>query len=728
MTSRSTLLGLVAALASSQVFAQGTPAPDAAVPATAPVQLDELVVRGDGAGWGEIRPLGPRPPEMLLPHAPAQSTSVVDRAEIERSNPAGTLELLREVPGVSINRAGGINGTVFLRGLNTNDWRVPMFIDGDRFRGRNTLQLMLLSPDEIERIEVIRGPASSMYGSDALGGLVNFVTRRPAGDPFAPSFRFTGGDSFLMYGTNGNAMQSGLGVEGAGAGFDMRLGLSGRQADDYHSPEGRVGNSDYQTGNASLVVGYNPDAQQRVELALRAVSVTDGRAGTQPAYPASTQREATLQLYTGRLGYSGTFDSGLFRTVEASLYRNEFYTKLTNQNRATARQVTDTNSYVIGPTIWGGRVAGMIPWWNTRTTVGMDFVTENRPGSDSSSVVTRTNAAGQVTSVTATPRRKSGPDAQQFDIGTFANTVWDVAPAWTVTAGGRFDWVVSDVAQSPLASANLLPAFQQAQSVTDTATTGSAGLSYRPFQILELVGTVGTSFRYPVTSELFSQGLSGSTYTIPNPDLEPERGINYEGGVRFHLADATIGMTGFYSKFENFLLNVPTSYMGYAATQRQNVGDAEITGAEADWRWQVAPSWNVFGNVTALRATNTTTHTPLPYIAPLSGRAGLQYALAEQGLAFTGTLDWGAAKTRIDTSQEYKTDGYAIVNLSAEMRLDRLVSPSLGNTTLVLTANNVLDTAYRSAATAANTSYRESLSNPLLEPGRGFTVALRNRF
>lgn len=727
MRSRPSVLGLLAALSSGHALAQTAP-PTEAPAQTRAIQLDEINVRGAGGPRGELQPLGPVPPAAQLPHARTQSVTVIDRAEIERSNPAGTLELLQEVPGVSINRAGGINGTVFLRGLNTNDFRVPMYIDGDRARGRNTLQLMLLSPNEIERIEVIRGPASSMYGSDALGGLLNFVTRRPAGDPFAPSFRFTGGDSFLMYGTNGNQVQGGLGIEGAGAGFDARISINGRQADDYRSGQGRVGNSDYKTGSASIVLGYSPTTNQRAEFALRATSVTDGRAGTQPAYPLSTQREATLQLYSGRLGYTGTFDNSIFRTIDASIYRNEFFTKLTNSNAATARQITDSNSYVIGPTVWGGRIAGMIPWASTRTTIGADFITENRPGSEASSLVTRTNAAGQVISMTSSARRKSGPDAQQFNIGSFVNSEWDVSRTVMLNAAGRFDWVVSDPAQSPLASPNLLPAFRAAQSTSATATTGSVGISYRPTPIIELVGNVGTSFRYPVTSELFSQGLSGSTYTIPNPDLRPERGVNVEGGLRLHFPRATIRATAFRSQFENFLLNVPTTYMGFAATQRQNVGDVEMTGVEADWRWQIHDALNFFGNVTALRATNTTTHTAVPYIAPFGGRAGLQYVLADRGVALTGAVDWAAGKSRVDSTQEFKTAAYGILNLSAEMRLDRLVSPVVGNTTLTVTASNLLDASYRSAATAANVAFRESTTNPLLEPGRSFTVALRNRF
>ncbi len=694
---------------------------------SAAVQLEEITVDGNRAR-GVTQPLGARPaqPENL-PVQVQQAVTVIDRAEIERTNAAGTLDLLHDVPSLSINRAGGINGTVFLRGLNTNDFRVPMFIDGDRFRGRNTLQLMLVSPFEIERIEVVRGGAAYMYGSDVLGGAINIVTRRPHGNPNGP-WRITGGDTFLMYNTNGNGLQAGGSVTAMGDGFDLTLSANGRLSDDYHSGDGVIGNSDYRTGGGGIVLGYAPSDNQRVEAAFRMASVTDGRANAQPAYPLLTNRDATIQVYTGRVSYTGDFTEGPFSRVEASLYRNEFFTKITNDNRVNPLQETNARSYVLGPAVWGGRVAGTIPWQDTSTTIGLDFIRESRPGSEASSTVTRRNAAGNVTSVTENSRKPTGPDATQLNIGAFANSSWNPIPQWTLTGAGRFDWVLSDVDTSPLASPNLRPAFEAAQNTTATATTGNIGLAYRPIDMLELTGSIGTSFRYPVTMEMFAQGLTGTTYTIPNPDLKPEYGINYEAGARLNLRDATIRMTAFYSSYRDLILSVPTTYMGYNATQRQNVGEAEIAGIEMDWRWQFTPSWNLFGSASALRATNTTTDKPLPYIAPFSGRIGLQYALPERGMAFTGTVDWGVAKTRIDTAQEFETGGYAILNLGAEFQLNQMISPRLGNTTLVMNLNNLLNTSYRTAAAAANTRYPEGPTNPLLEPGRSFTVSLHTRF
>jgi len=77
-------------------------------------------------------------------------------------------------------------------------------------------------------------------------------------------------------------------------------------------------------------------------------------------------------------------------------------------------------------------------------------------------------------------------------------------------------------------------------------------------------------------------------------------------------------------------------------TQNQNVGDAEIQGVELEERWQVTPSFNIFGNLTALRGTNTTTNLPLPYISPLHGRSGVQYAPPGSGYSVMAIVDWAS--------------------------------------------------------------------------------------
>ena len=295
----------------------------------------------------------------------------------------------------------------------------------------------------------------------------------------------------------------------------------------------------------------------------------------------------------------------------------------------------------------------------------------------------------------------------------------------TLSAGGRYDWFNTWTELAPLPSPVLLPAYKKASNVDRTAPTGSVGAIFRLTPFLDLVGNIGTAFRHPTNAELFN-----STATmIPNPDLVPETGVTYEGGFRAHASNATLKVTAFDSFYKNLLQVVPVVFNGSPLfTQNQNVGDAEIQGVEIEERWQVTPAFNIFGNLTVLRGTNTTTNTPLPYIAPLHGRSGVQYAPPGAGYSVMAFVDWASAKTRINTTQEYPTAGYAIPSVFATLQLGTLISPVLGDT--------ISRWAWRISSTRSTSTRRHSRMSPsrrantilLINPGRNFSFKLSYTF
>ncbi len=693
----------------------------------------------EGTNSDSLKPMGGKLPQPGIPHPPTQSISVVDRAQIEATSPTGLLDVLASVPGISIARSGGIGGQIYLRGFSSNSFRSPMFIDGDRFRGRNTLQLNYLAPDEIERVEVIRGPGSVVYGSEALTGLVNIVTRSYSGDTSGP-FRFTGGGWSAGYGSAANSFSTYDWVKGAGQGFDFIGGFAGRWGSDYRTSLGTVPNSDYQSVGGNIKLGYTPDIGQRLELSLRSYSEVDGRAGGvggAPGAPYLQVRQDPNQVHSARIAYTGELD-GLVKHVESSFYVNYFDTKLsTINNTINARGITTrtvkSTSHVIGPLVIGGRSLAEIPWlspWGaTKTTLGLDGFREARPGSElTSETITRNGTTGVVTSDVFSPYTKQGPDTTQSNIGTFVLHEWKPVQPLTLSAGGRFDWFNTTTDTSPLAStipANVRALYASKTNVDQTAPTGSVGFVYAVLPNLDLLGNVATSFRQPTNSELFAVTAT----QLPNPDLKPERGVTYEGGARFHTTNAELKVTAFDTQYENFLQTVAVTLNGVGGyTQSRNVGKAEVTGVELEARWQATPVINLFTNFTQLRGTNTVTGTPLPFLAPYRGRVGIQYADPDGTYSILGVIDWAASKTRIDPAQEYTTSGYAIPKLYATLQLGKLVSPQLGDTKLILGVENIFNTAYVDASTFVNRSYPRSFTNPLVETGRNISVKVQHTF
>ncbi|MFY1989186.1 TonB-dependent receptor [Achromobacter xylosoxidans] len=698
-----------------------------AMAADTAAQLPAIRVSADDAAAddGRLHAIGAVPPPATLDHAVTQSVSVVDRQDIDRLSPISTLELLSRIPNATINHTGGIAGTVFLRGMNTNDMRVPVFIDGNRFRGRNTLQFMLISPTEMEQVEVVRGPDSARFGSDGLGGLINFVTKRAHGN-LDHAFQLNGGEVSASLRSNANAMQANAALEAAGDGFDLRVYATGRRADNFSSAAGEVPNSGFRGTGGGIVLGYMPDARQRFEISGRFAHVNDDGAGAVPPYPLTSSHRDPLAVKQGKLGYSGEFD-GVISELRASLYVNEFDTTLSVHNQVNAARVVDVRRHVIGPLVYGGNLAATIPWAGSATTVGMDFMHETWLGQKMRTRTTLRQPDG-ATTVNRGDWVRTGPTRYQTNIGLFLSNEWHPATKWTVSVGGRFDWYRSDVGLSPLPSPDLLPAFRAAQNNQQTATTGSLGLAYRATEVIELLGSVANSFRMPWIFDMFDAGFTGASYSFPNPQLKPERGTNVDVGTRLHFDDATIGLTAFRSDFRDFTESVDTVYLGLPATQRRNVGKVRVQGLESDWRWQVTRALNLYGSVSYLHATNLVTKRPLPSIAALSGLMGVQYVGPNEAYALSGELQWAEGQSRYDDRKEYPAAGFGVVNLYAQLQLDKLGMPQVGNTQAVLGISNLFNRAYRSAATASNVNYAMADQNPLLQPGRSFNLTLRTRF
>jgi vitamin B12 transporter len=201
--------------------------------------------------------------------------SVVDHDTIESSGAIGLVDVLARLPGVQITRNGGVgsNANVFLRGAEGRFTAV--YIDGVRVdsqaSGGASWEQIPLS--HIDRIEVLRGPAAAVYGSDAIGGVVQLFTRKGEGD-FAP---YVG----VGIGThNTRKIEAGMsGTAGVNGAFDYALGLARAQSDGYDIKSGAGHNTDkddYRATSGNARVGFKVNAQHRLDATLLGQSMHSG--------------------------------------------------------------------------------------------------------------------------------------------------------------------------------------------------------------------------------------------------------------------------------------------------------------------------------------------------------------------------------------------------------------------------------------------------------------------
>jgi hemoglobin/transferrin/lactoferrin receptor protein len=651
-----------------------------------------------------------------------QSVTVLERKELEARPMVNVQAILDDVPGISYSRTGALDGQLTVRGLSSNDSRTVLFIDGDRFRGRPSLEHSFLDPNEIERIEIIRGPAAALYGSDAMNGVINVITRRAQADPGTQHFSLRPRLYALGYSSANNLAATRLELQGAGNGFDLLIGGNYRTGNNYETPAGEIPNSDLETRSLNLRAGYAPSGTSRFEVISKFMIITAGRANA-PGAPLVTTRQTPLRERSVRLDYTKSQVASWMQDLEISAYARYMHTVIRSDTRTAAngnKELRDT--WVIGPTVTGGKVLARSIVGHSVLAYGVDVYNEDVPPFDDE--VRLFNSAG--TQISFSPRAPRIRAAVQTNLGALAHYDWDPSPRWTVSLGSRYDIVRTDIEATPALgeSPELSAAFARSRSSRDEKLTGSAGLIFRPLPALHLVANVSTAFRSPTTFDKSGSGVVGALNTLPNAELKPESSENYEAGARLRLTSWNVNLTAFRSDYEDLL---QFFFLNPSTRQRQNIGRARVEGFEVDGTVEMTRDWAWRFNAANVHATNRLTNAPLAYVPPLNGLVALRHTAPGGGWWVEATERWSKDKTRVDRTQERPTDGYQVFGVYAGADLSRF-GKALGPYRLTVGIDNITDKAYRNPVTRELVGFPLSPTNPLLEPGRSLTINLTAAF
>ena len=469
-------------------------------------------------------------------------------------------DALRNVPGVEIRRSGSFGKTtsVSIRGANAN--QVQILVDGVRFKSP-TLglgELADVAPDMIERIEVIRGPQSTIYGADAIGGVVHIITRRGSGPPTAYASQEVG---------NNDTLRSRVGLSGAWREFDYALGF-------YHlESNGQFINDGMNQDAASARFGITlPWGKTRLGLAVRYNKTDTGVpiefVGTPnpigPTIDPNTRQESET--------YTATVD---LRTRPVSWWEGELRLSRFENNQAF---IDPADPFTCPPATFGppcdfpGRfkvsrneIEGLshfhIGTWST-STFGVEYRDEDANVQGSSAFSPRTETV-------------SGFFQQTF---RFFDRLF-------MSAGVRVD----------------------DNSAFGTATTERGSLAYLVKAWgTRLHGSAGSGFRAPTFNDLFFPGFSNAT-------IQPEKSFSWDVGVDQSLwkRRVRLGLTYFYNKFTNQIFCcVPLAVFPFATTA--NIGRSRSAGIEFISEIVLLDNLVAMVNYTYTDSENLLTDRPLP--------------------------------------------------------------------------------------------------------------------
>jgi iron complex outermembrane receptor protein len=613
-----------------------------------------------------------------------QPTSVVAGDELREAQSPSLGETLAGVAGVhSLSTGVGI-GKPVIRGLTSN--RVLVLDDGQRLETQQwgDEHAPNVETSTAERIEVIRGPASVLYGSDALGGVINVVQKELPEAIGVPGF--VHGEASGAYGSGNRFGDAALSLEGASGGVGFRGSLSGRSSGDVRTPDYVLWNSGNRAVGGNLGVGtrgawgsVSGSFSQRNEK----ISLTDEDPTATPTQRMATSHgrvDLTLPLGGARLEVSTGYERSRRREFEDDT------TSTVSLGLLSQTYLTDVHFH--HATV--GRFAGLIGFSGVRNTF---------------------EKFGEETLI---------PPSRSNNFGLYAFEQTE-GQRLNVSFGARYDYRHLDVDADTVLGLAM-------QARTWNSVTGNLGLLYHISEPVALVFNVGRGFRAPSSFDLYSNGVHEGTVAFErgNPNLRTEKSINTDLALRVQNSQLSLEVGTFVNIIQDYIYTVPTGtvdsasgFQIYDVTQ----GDARLTGLEAALQYHPTTYLHLQGTADYVRGQNTTTDQPLPqmppfratYTARLEGSHGAYLSVGGETNTHQNRLDPAEAQFYADAfgGAGYQSAPYTIVNVGAGLGL------VAGNRTIQV------DLSLRNAFNKAYADYLSRIKTNALNPGMGRTLVAR---
>jgi hemoglobin/transferrin/lactoferrin receptor protein len=469
---------------------------------------------------------------------------VIDQEQIERRQAQTVGDLLTDLPGVEME--GGNKGSSSqpnIRGMGGTGWgtnRVVTSIDGARQNvGSGHGGMMFIDPDMVKQIEVMKGPGSTLYGSGAIGGVIAIETKDAAdfiddGD----SFGFRGKVGF--HSVNEEPVLSGTFAAKPIEQVDFLGSVVWRDSINYMGGSGdRIDNTEVDILSGLMKLGIDPADGHRLELSgLIYENDEDINSTDVDNLNAVYDANHAISKSTATLNY--TFDSPDTDLVnlKATLYRDDTDTKDTGKDYD---RVTETRLTTTGLDL-NNTFEFDTGWARHATTFGTEYYHDDGEG----------RLDGEM--------RAQFPDATQDVVGVYLQHEIRLFDQLALTPGVRWDYYKTH------------PEGEDFTGQSHDRISPKIGLSWEPFEWVNLYASYAEGYRAPSVSELyiggthFSYGVPGWNNTfVPNPDLKPETAKTWEGGVKLNFGDVA---------FDDDALAFNVAYY---TTRAKNFIDAEVT-------------------------------------------------------------------------------------------------------------------------------------------------------
>lgn len=621
--------------------------------------------------------------------------TILRREELIERSPQDMYQALQQEVGILMQRTARGQSSPFVRGLTGQ--QVLILVDGIRlnnstFRAGPNQYFNTIDPGQVERIEVIRGPGSAWWGSDAIGGVINVVTRSADLRRGICCGDYLGGSFVEYFSTADYGSYSRANVEGFAGLTGVFGGASYLNVRDLDTGGdlGRQPFTNYSQYAGDLKINRLLDADNMLTVAVSHFEQEDvPRSDRFPPFvfgpPANTPRPTFFDPQQRDLAYVRLQGRHTAPGIDAYMFTASY-----QRQKEGSRSIRPTN---VPPTEDRGEfdvdTVGLTLLMATdlgiagKLTYGADWYYD-----DVDAFRNRFNFdTGQFVS----PLVPQFPDDSYYErFGVFAN--WDVPLTSRLSAHATVRYELVDLGATPIVTINNVPTpLHVAPSFHDTI--GAVGLTYELTPCWALVGSISEGWRAPNLDDLVATNpfVMQSGTDIPSLSLRPENAVSYEVGMKVDTQRLHSQLFVFWMDLDDNILRGPQQQGLFQRTNQ----DSFVQGVEFYGEYLLERGWSVYGNFSYFYGINEEADEPLSRIPPTQGIAGLRWRGAghRQWLdVYTWLVrrqDRLAAQNLTDSRfPPGGTPGFGIVNVRMGTRLgrDQLV-------TLVL--ENLFDKAYR---------------------------------
>ncbi len=632
---------------------------------------------------------------------------VVTKSKLEEIPSTTISDALTNKPGVNLSRDGIWATHVNIRGLSKQN--VVTLIDGNRIETATNIAagMSLIDLDDVERIEVIKGGVSSLYGTGATGGVVNIQSFTPA---YSDALNISGALSSSYNSVNEGAKVN-LSLSASQSNWFAKFNGTLRNAADTETPEGTLENSQFKDNNISAAIGFRPFVNHQLKINYQRFSAKDvGIPGGDP-FPATAKATYPTELremYSVEYQLQNLFPS--LMTLSAKYFHQLIERRVEIIPNPNAITNTGADHNIDG-------FQFQTDWYISNTNrliAGIDYWQREYDGSRTRYIKPQNRYI--IDSPVPNSTYKSLGIFAQDEFILFNNRL-------NLTLGGRYDFI--NVSNEETNNPNYIivdgnrndnpPIIPEASYLKneddDKSWSANIGLLFKATKNIDFTLNLARAFRSPTLEERYQYIDLGGTVYLGNPNLEPEKSYSIDFGVRYWSDLVSVKANVFYNTFNDL---VADQYdLSDSLYRTQNIGAAELYGFELSTEVNPYKKVAMYANTSYVRGKDTGNDTDLAEIPPLNGVIGIKTPVSNL-FNIDVNLRYSAKQNKV-ALEEKITAGYGVLNLFVNS-----FPINLGSVDLQIFAGieNVFDKAYRNHLS----TYRGLVA---LEPGRNIFAKIK---